>query len=403
MSGTSTRRLVLLNCALIVGLMAGAVALTAIAWSKGSVDSRITSNVWPAPIVLLLALVGSLIAMRRPDNRIGAIICLLATGGALLTLSDAYVDHDVYIDDGSLVAVSLMAWVSNWLWVWIIMPPVTFLFLLCPDGRLPSARWRPVLLLDFVALTTLSITQATLDGPFEGYPTIENPLGIEAIGSLIETANYLGFILLMPAIGFSGAAMVHRFRKSRGRERLQLKWFAMAAAGAFLIFAASWPISIFIVDVWDVSSLLVVCLFPIAAGIAILRHQLYDIDRILNRTLVYAVLTASLGALYAGAVIGLQEVLRPLSGGSDLAIVLTTLVVAALFLPARRVVQTAVDRRFNRRAYDAARTIEAFSARLREQIDLDTLTREMRDIVIETMAPSRISIQLRVRNDSKTP
>jgi hypothetical protein len=177
----------------------------------------------------------------------------------------------------------------------------------------------------------------------------------------------------------------------------------MAAAGAFLIFAASWPISIFIVDVWDVSSLLVVCLFPIAAGIAILRHQLYDIDRILNRTLVYAVLTASLGALYAGAVIGLQEVLRPLSGGSDVAIVLTTLVVAALFLPARRVVQTAVDRRFNRRAYDAARTIEAFSARLREQIDLDTLTREMRDIVIETMAPSRISIQLRVRNDSKTP
>jgi hypothetical protein len=222
-------------------------------------------------------------------------------------------------------------------------------------------------------------------------------MALPVIGPALAVVQYLAYLLLIPAIGLSGAALVHRFRRSHGRERQQLKWLALAAVAAFVVFVLSWPASILIHNIWDITPLIVFSFLPIATAIAILRYQLYDIDRILNRTLVYALLTACLGALYLGVVVGLQALLSSVAGGSDLAIVITTLLVAALFLPARRRVQEMVDRRFNRRTYDAARTIDAFSARLRQQIDLDTLRYELLAVTEETMQPSRASVWLRRR------
>jgi hypothetical protein len=303
------------------------------------------------------------------------------------------------VKPGIFPAVDVSAWIGTWLWVWVFIPPVTLLLLVAPDGRLPSPRWRPALLLNFAVFFLLSISQAFHAGPIEGYPSIINPLGLEPIDPILEVANMFGFILLTAAIATSAAALILRFRRSHGIERQQLKWFAIAGAGALSLFLISWAISLNSEsdEIWDYSTTIAVALFPLATGIAILRHNLYDIDRIINRTLVYAVLTAGLGATYFGLIVGLQEALSTVSGGSDLAIVVTTLVVAALFLPAQRRVQEAVDRRFNRRTYNAARTIEVFSARLRQEIDLDTLRYELLAVVDETMQPATASVWLRNR------
>jgi hypothetical protein len=198
------------------------------------------------------------------------------------------------------------------------------------------------------------------------------------------------------AIIAAGIHLIIRFLKSRGLEREQFKWLAFSAG----LLAFSLPLSgsaqFGIVSKFaNITFGAGLLTLPISVGIAVLRYRLYDIDRIINRTLVYAVLTAGLGALYFGVVVGLQALLRPLNGGNDLAIVVTTLFVAALFLPARHSVQQIVDRRFNRRAYDAALTVDVFSTRLRDQIDLDTLRYELMAVVDETMQPVRTSLWLR--------
>jgi hypothetical protein len=331
---------------------------------------------------------------HRPGNSIGVGMTLLGIAAGLLGVFDSYVLLSGETD--RLRGAAWAAWLTSWLWVPVFVAPISLLFLFCPDGRLPSFRWRPVVYLDIATMALLMATQAVNPGPIEGYSaTIRNPLGIEAFDSALFVLNYAGYILLIPVIGLSGAAMVRRFRGSKGRERQQLKWFALAAVGALAIFIASWPIGYVGPDPWDVSTGIAISLVPIAAGIAILRHNLYDIDRIVSRTLAYALLTAGLATIYFGLVVGLQQLLEPVSGGSDLAIVATTLVVAALSLPARRRVQRLVDRRFNRHSYDAQRTIEAFGARLREQIDLDTLRYELLAVVDETMQPSTAALWLR--------
>jgi hypothetical protein len=394
MSLARMRRFAVLNFIFVMMMLTGIAILTALSWSDEGLDSRISSNLLAHPLVLLILLVGTLIAMRRPENLIGLLLCLIATSGATLGLVEAYFEYDLYAYEGTLPGSDVAVWMVIWLWIWVLVPPITFLFLLSPNGRLPSPRWRPVAWLNFATLLLLSL-EMFRSGPIEGYENLDNPFGIEAIEPLLELFVFVGYILLIPSIGFSGAALVQRFRRSRGLERQQLKWFAMAAVIALLVYVASWPISYLIVDVWGYATFVAMIPPPIAVGIAILRHQLYDIDRILNRTLVYALLSISLAATYFGLVVGLEAALRSVSGGSDLAVVVTTLIVAALFLPARRRVQDAVDRRFNRRAYDAARTVDNFSARLREQIDLDTLRYELLSVVDETMQPVRASVWLR--------
>jgi hypothetical protein len=241
----------------------------------------------------------------------------------------------------------------------------------------------------------LRLSSILLPGPMGTRPSIPNPLGIPHARPLLLLADGIGLGLFAIAAVGSAISLVVRFRRARGKQRQQLKWLAYAVAvlvATIAISETAFPAA----PAAAVVALAAVAFIPVAIGLAILRHQLFDIDRIINRTLVYGLLTALLGLVYAGIVLLLGQ----LFGGigtepPSWAVAGATLAVAALFQPARRRIQQAVDRRFNRRKYDAAKTVEAFSARLRDEIDLDTLSAELLAVVDQTMQPTRSSLWLR--------
>jgi hypothetical protein len=388
-------RLAAAICILAVSLGLTAIAIAVML--DGS-DAYEASKSWPEVATdMLLGLafpvVGGLIAIKRPGNLVGW--ALLFPGVALFLEATLLSYAELALlarPENGLPAGEIAAAVGSGAWT-ALMGGVFALLLLFPDGVLPSRHWRliaPLILLCLALIWFLISISPELDPPFQGF---ENPLALANDAAYMDV---LGFVLVPPClIAFVAAAiqLIIRARRSSGDEREQFKWLGFAAT--FLLL--SLPPAVF--DNWEgLPSLpfgLALISLPVAVGIAVFRYRLYDIDIIINRTLVYGLLTAALGATYFGLVVGLQELLRPVSGGSDLAIAVTTLVVAALFLPARRRVQEAVDRRFNRRAYDAARTIDAFSSRLREQIDLDTLRYELLSVVYETMQPEQASLWLR--------
>jgi hypothetical protein len=266
---------------------------------------------------------------------------------------------------------------------------VALLLLLFPTGRLPGRRWRPVVWATVVATAAVVVGTAVTPGPVEYYPQFQNPLGLAAAGPVLDRIVQVGFVVLTAGVFTAAGSLIVRWRRARGVERQQLKWLAYAAAMLVIaqVGASLLPRALFLV-VTTVTTVL----FPAATGIAVVRYRLYEIDRLINRTLVYGLLTATLGLVYAGLVLVLGQLLGQ---DSSLAVAGATLAVAALFQPARRRIQQAVDRRFNRRRYDAAQTIEAFSARLRDQIDLDTLSAELVAVVDQTMEPTRVSLWLR--------
>jgi cytochrome bd-type quinol oxidase subunit 2 len=225
---------------------------------------------------------------------------------------------------------------------------------------------------------------------------LDNPLGLDAIAGPAPALLSLITVLLLAVMLAAVAAVLVRLRRARGVERQQLKWFAYAASllGVAVVVAVVLPSAASsLVD--TVTIMLALAALPVAVGIALLRYRLYEIDRLINRTLVYGLLTALLIGVYAGLVFLLGDLLNPADGSSELAVAASTLAVAALFQPARRRVQAVVDRRFNRRRYDAARTVEAFSARLRDQVDLDTLSAELLGVVDDTVQPTQASLWLR--------
>jgi hypothetical protein len=340
--------------------------------------------------------VGAVIVAHRPGNAVGWIFSaagLLAATGALATEYAAYVTRT---RSGSPAGLVLAAWYGAWWWFPTLVLVLVFTPLLFPTGRLLSTRWRPVAVvaaLGTAVMITLSALEPTLQD--EDHP-IRNPIGLAGVPDPEEGAlGAVLFGLLLLCVAAAALSVVLRFRRSRGVERQQLKWFTYAVAlmSAFLL------LSDYVFPQNRVMELLyglVVALVPVAAGVAVLRYRLYDIDRLVNRTLVYGTLTALLGAVYAGAVL----ILGWLSGGlgaepPSWAVAGATLAVAAVFQPARRRTQAVVDRRFNRRRYDAAETIRAFSTRLRDQIDLDTLAAELVAVVDQTMEPTQVSLWLR--------
>ncbi len=342
--------------------------------------------------------VGAVVASRRPENVLGWLFCAAGVVFEATNLLDQYMARALLTDPGSLPAGRYAAWAASWLFLVFLGFFLPFTLLLFPNGRLLSPRWRFAAWLVVIATVWVVAVLAVRPGPLNDYEFADNPFGVDAASEPLDVLSVLAWPLVFMSVLASVASMIQRFRRSRGEERQQLKWIAGAAA----MLAAGWITAA--VGVTDVGRTLGFALLfasivgiPVATGIAILRYRLYDIDRIINRTLVYGLLTAGLGLTYFGLVVGLQALFQPLTGGSDLAIALTTLIVAALFLPARRRVQDAVDSRFNRRKYDAARTIEAFSARLREEIDLDTLTQELLAVVRETMEPAQVLLWLRTR------
>jgi hypothetical protein len=380
MSGRAFTRLAWALAGLALGLLASG--------SVVGVDDR-GGSVFLVALALMFSLVGALIASRHPGNAIGWIFLAVAVSTGLGSLAGSYADRWL-ARGGSQALGETAAWYASLSWIPFILVPCTFLLLLFPDGRLPSRRWRWVAWCAGAGIVSVFVTSGLVPGPLEDYPQLENPYGIES--ALLDPLTGLAFLTVLIGIAGSSASLVVRFRRARGELRHQIKWLALAGAVAGLTV----PTASAGIDLWgeaatNVASMLGVLSLPLAAAIAILRHRLYDIDVVINRTLVYGALTATLGGTYLALVVlaGLAV------GKSDVAIAGSTLAVAALFRPARARIQAAVDRRFYRRRYDAAQTLEAFSARRRDEIDLEALVDDLRGVVRETVQPAHVSLWLR--------
>ena len=375
--------------AIYVALAVGAVALM--------VFQGASSDALGAPLFAGFAGVGALVALRRPDNAVGWFLLGIAIAFAFGEVGQSYVE------EGSNPARLGVAWVTSaCVYVWFALA-VVFLPLLFPHGRLPSRRWRPVLWLGVAGLVLGVVGGALIPGPLElrGSSGIENPLGVT--GGVPEVLSALGTIVQVVAVVLAAASVVVRFRSARGAERQQLKWFAYVGvlaitclfvavvSGAVIGEDGPGAFTALAVACWLAGLALLAFGLPAATGIAILRHRLYDVDVVIRRTLVYGALTAMLGATYLGLVllVGLAV------GESSFAIAASTLAVAALFRPARSRIQSVVDRRFYRRRYDAARTLDAFAGRLRDEIDLEALGADLRGVVDQSVQPAHVSLWLR--------
>jgi hypothetical protein len=337
---------------------------------------------------------GAVIVGYRPGNSIGRILCVMGLSMGASVLLGAYGEYALRTNPGSVPGGVLAAWLQSLLWFPVIglMP---LLLLLVPDGSLPSPRWRPVAWVPAAAIALVSLAGAFSPGAIGADPrpgTPQNPVGIEPARQVLEGVGGVGFLVIPVVAVVALVALALRFRRARGVERQQLKWFAY---GAFLLIAGLAALLAPIRSEAVAKAIFAVGVgcFTVGVAVAVLRYGLYEIDVIVNRTLVYGLLTVLLGLGYGGAVL----IVGQLAGGerSSLVVAGSTLAVAAAFQPVRRRVQATVDRRFNRRQYDAAKTIEGFSTRLRDQIDLDTLSAEVLTVVDQTMEPTSVSLWLR--------
>jgi hypothetical protein len=354
-----------------------------------------------ALMLVSFSTVGAVIALRRPENAVGWSLLAIALALGITFAAQFYADYTLVADPDSLPGGTVSVWLS----LWIPIPALisaTFFCLLFPEGRPLSHRWRWVGRLasmgGILLVIGLSLAPGTLDD--RNYPGARNPVGIEGAGRLLKGIETAGTGLALLALLLALVSMIVRFRRSIGVERQQLKWIvyagALAAGGFALTLFLSGPLA----NAVFVLAFLAFIGVPVAGGFAIMRYRLYEIDLLINRTLVYGALTAALVLVYLGGVVLLQHVFRALSGQeSQLAVVASTLVIAALFNPLRRRIQTFIDRLFYRRRYDAAKTLEAFSARLRDRTDLDALSGDLVEVVRETLQPARISLWLRPPRD----
>jgi hypothetical protein len=335
-------------------------------------------------------LVGALIIWQQPGNTLGWVLTavgLLASWGAS---ADAYAD--LASDENLLYLVSV--WISLWYWYPLLGLTLIFTPLLFPDGRPPSPRWRLVAWGATLALALVTFLAAFRERiEFPGL-SMDNPVGIHGIED--PEKSTLGTVLLGSFVLFlvlALASVVVRYIRSGGVQRQQIKWLLLATALSALM--------VFFEEITgielntEIPFAISIALFPAAIAVAIFRYRLYDIDVIINRALVYGSLTAMLALVYVGGVVGLQYAFRALTGGeSQLAVVASTLAIAALFVPLRRRVQGFIDRRFYRRKYDAAKTLEEFGTRLRDETDLESLSNDLLSVVRDTVQPERVSFWL---------
>jgi hypothetical protein len=344
------------------------------------------------------AVVGAVVVARRSENPIGWLLSAsgLLVGVGLFAGQCAF--YTLVTKPGSLPGGQAMLWLSAWIFdagFFLVL----FLLLLFPTGRLPSPRWRPAFRFALAVYLADLVGRAFAPGPVNpdelGPPP--NPLGIEAAADLLPVIIPVVTTLLLGAALAAIASLLARLRRAQGVERLQLKWFCYAAG----LFATAAFVAVVLPSVGGytvdtLSIMLGLTALPISVGVAILRYRLYEIDRLINRTLVYGLLTALLASVYAAVVLVLGQLFGEAGGNPpSWAVAGATLTVAALFQPLRRRIQQAVDRRFNRRRYDAAKTVEAFSTRLRDEIELDTLSAELLAVVDQTVQPAKASLWLR--------
>jgi hypothetical protein len=340
--------------------------------------------------VVSAATVGAVLASRRPRHPVGWLLLTLGLSLAAAGVATGYANYGLLARPGALPATAYAA-LYHGVSILLVAACLGFVLLLTPTGSLPSARWRWWARVA-VAAPLLAVGSSALL-PFDPpYQSVANPLAVAQLAGPLRVVNFVTWLVTGLAILVAAWSLVVRFRRARGVERQQLRWLALAAGltGAVLLaLVAVAPTGNELLLGW--LSAVCVALLPLATGAAILRYRLYDLDRIISRTLAYGLLTVLLGLGYAGVVLGFG---RLLGRDSSLVVAGATLAAAAVFQPARRRIQRVTDRRFNRRRYDAAQTIQAFSARLRQQVDLDTLTAELLAVVEETMQPTRVSIWL---------
>jgi hypothetical protein len=351
------------------------------------------------------ALVGGVVASRQPHNPVGWFFVVSATCWAVNEATFRYAFYGLVIEPGSLPLARVMDWPPTWMWYPAVVLIILFLPLYFPDGRLLSPRWRPVLWLALLFSVGFGVVFGALwpgelgdaPGVVGDVPGVVNPLGIEALRPLDRVIKdiYIAVLFLVIVL-CSVASLVVRFRRSSGEERQQMKWLTYAVAANFaLLLGLLLPSDLAWYSVVASLSNLVLAGIPVAVGIAVLRYRLYDIDVIINRTLVYGSLTALLALVYFGGVAVTEAVFRVFTEQEEqpqLVVVVSTLVIAALFNPLRRRIQSFIDRRFYRRKYDARKTLGAFSAKLREEPDLDSLNAELVGVVRETMQPAHVSL-----------
>jgi hypothetical protein len=353
---------------------------------------------------LAFSTVGALVAYRQPRNLIGWLLLGIGILYAIELFAGNYGVYALLTDPGSLPGEAVGAWLTSWVWLFG-GSLVLFVFLFFPDGRLPSVRWRPVAWL-VLANTVLAVAPFALDpGPLSDFGErvhIVNPVGVAGSAGLLDLFSRVSFLLLIPISLALIFALFVRFHRARGDERQQIKWVAYGVAvfALAVIVASAWP-SLDGSLVGGAMFLVGFLAIPTAMAVAMLQYRLYDIDVVINRTLVYTVLTTVLALLYFASIAVLQGALIVLTGqGSQLAVVASTLLIAALFNPIRHRIQSFIDRRFYRKKYDAAKTLEAFGASLREETDLGELKDHLLAVVRETMQPAHVSLWLRDREEN---
>jgi hypothetical protein len=377
-----------------LGVTLGVLAFVYGALNYGSLDAVLTRVALQALWAISFPLVGAVIATHRPRNPLGWIFLVIGISEGLVVFGYEYASYVFRTAPGTAPGGGLAVWVAQWAWAPGLGLLLTFVPLLFPDGRLPSRRWRPVAWLSAIPIVVIPLSTAVALWSWRG-PALLDPNNVSQGMQDLGVLNFVPYILMMACGLACLGALLLRFRRARGIERQQLKWLLFASAVTIAIFLVVQPNTS---NTWELGLLLALPLMPsvpVAAGVAILRYRLYEIDRLINRTLVYGLLTAVLGLGYAAGSLIFILVVGVGSGPPSWLVAAATLAAAAVFRPARRRIQAAVDRRFNRRRYNAAKTIEAFSARLRDEVDLDTLSAELLAIVDQTTEPTRASLWLR--------
>ncbi|HYZ46245.1 MAG TPA: hypothetical protein VE712_01135, partial [Actinomycetota bacterium] len=333
---------------------------------------------------------GMIVATRRPENRIGWVLGVVGLGVVSFD-AEQYARYTIITEPGSLPFGPLAIWMAHWMWLVGISPVPTFLLLLFPDGHLPSPRWRWVAWSTAIGVATAVLVTAIQPGDLGR--GVQNPFGVEALDPLYPALVDNVLLLLFIPVILCALSLVYRFRRARGVERQQLKWLVWAMVPVVIGFGFGDYLP---GDFANLSTFVAVVALVTAMGLAIFKYRLYDIDRLINRTLVYGVLTALLAGVYAFCVVLVPRLVGG-SQGSEIVVAGSTLLVAALFQPARKRIQAFIDRRFYRSRYDAQRTVEAFGTRLRDQVQLHEVSNDLLGVVRTTLQPAHASLWLRTK------
>lgn len=346
-----------------------------------------------ALIFVAFPAVGVVVSWKRPENPIGWIFIAIGFGIVVSVFAAEYAGRAIYVQ-WEHPAVELAAWIGSWTWFIASGLALTFAVLLFPDGRLPGPRWRPVAWLAAGVIGLTTVAGALDPGLLDDYGgVIRHPIDLgESLGGVASSVAAVGFAAILVLGVVSVTSLIVRLRRARGVERQQIKGLLYPVG---LLLVASTAAQITQHEAWWTFTLVALAAIPVGAGIAILRYRLFDIDVVINRTLVYASLSVVLGALYVGMVLLLQTVLSPFTQNNAPAVALSTLAVAALFGPVRRRLQSLVDRRFYRERYDAHRTLERFATGLRSEVDLAALTVALRQAATQALQPAGVSVWLR--------